>query len=246
MTQKLQHTIHVVATSHGTDNPNGQKLINDLRDQLEALAKNQLELDLQWHEAYVDVQQPSLDDVVAQLPESEPAVVLPLLVSDGVHTTMDIARAVQSRENTVAGGPLGPLPQLAQVLADRAQEHLSNDPLVVLAAAGTRLAVGQKQAQDLAAQISTILDVDVQVGYCAGAKPQIAQVVDDAMKRPVLVLSSLLADGYFQHKLGSTGADVVTRPLLPDVTIAQCFLMRLKETLETAGFMTPDDEVLTS
>ncbi len=246
MSQSTPRTIHVLATSHGTDNANGQQLIHDLRDQLEALAKEELQVKLAWHEAYVDVQQPSLDDVVAALPDSEPAVILPLLVSDGVHTTSDIAQAVQSRENTVAAGPLGPLPQLAQVLASRARQHLDNDPVLVLAAAGTRLEVGQIQAQDLASQIAQILNREVLVGYCAGAKPQIAQVVDDAMKRPVVVLSSLLADGYFQHKLVSTGADVVTRPLLPDVTIVQCFLMRLKETLGTAGYVTPNDEVLTS
>lgn len=243
MSQSTQRTIHVVATSHGTDNANGQQLIHDLRAELEELAKDQIAATLVWHEAYVDVQRPSLDDVVASLPQSEPAVVLPLLVSDGVHTTSDIAKAVESRENTVAAGPLGPLPELAQVLADRAAGHLDGDPKVVLAAAGTRLEVGQNQVQDLAGQISRILDREVVVGYCAGAEPQIAEVVQDALKRPVIVLSSLLADGYFQHKLVSTGADVVTRPLLPDVTIAQCFLVRLQETLKESGYVSLDDEV---
>jgi len=245
MSQSIQRTIHVVATSHGTDNANGQQLIHDLREQLEVLAKDQIPATLVWHEAYVDVQQPTLDDVVAALPAGEPAVVLPLLVSDGVHTTFDIARAVNSRAKTVAAGPLGPLPELAQVLADRAAEHLAGDPMLALAAAGTRLEIGQSQVQDLAGQISRILDREVAVGYCAGAKPQIADVVEGALKRPVIVLSSLLADGYFQNKLVSTGADVVTRPLLPDVTIAQCFLVRLQETLKTTGFVSPDDKVLT-
>lgn len=245
MSQKTQRTIHVIATSHGTDNANGQQLIHDLRAQLEELGKDQIPASLVWHEAYVDVQQPSLDDVVAGLPDTEPAVVLPLLVSDGVHTTLDIAKAVDSRENTVSAGPLGPMPELAQVLADRAEEHLDGDPMVVLAAAGTRLEIGQRQVRDLAGQISRILDRDVPFGYCAGAKPQISEVVEGALKRPVLVLSSLLADGYFQYKLASTGADVVTRPLLPDVTIAQCFLVRLQETLKQAGYVSPNDEVLT-
>ncbi|WP_345469405.1 CbiX/SirB N-terminal domain-containing protein [Glutamicibacter ectropisis] len=244
MSQTDQRVIHVVATSHGTDNEHGQQLIHELRAQLEELSKDQIAASLIWHEAYVDVQQPSLDDVVASLPKQEPAVVLPLLVSDGVHTTSDIARAVASKANTVAAGPLGPTPQLAQVLADRAQEYLEGDPVLALAGAGTRLEIGQQQIQDLAAQISRILDREVTVGYCAGANPRISEVVQNASKRPVVVLSSLLADGYFQNKLISTGAEVVTKPLLPDVTIAQCFLVRLKETLKTAGFMSPDDEVL--
>ena len=35
----------------------------------------------QVHEAYVDVQSPSLDEVVAALPPGEPAVIVPLLLS---------------------------------------------------------------------------------------------------------------------------------------------------------------------
>ncbi|MCZ4150565.1 hypothetical protein BZG21_39960, partial [Escherichia coli] len=97
MSQKTQQTIHIEATSHGTDNPRGQQLIHDLRGDLERMSAQQFPGQLLWHEAYVDVQEPRLESVIAALPEGEPAVVLPLLVSDGVHTTDDIAQAVASR-----------------------------------------------------------------------------------------------------------------------------------------------------
>jgi sirohydrochlorin ferrochelatase len=245
MSQVKQQKINVVATSHGTDNANGQQLIHDLRAELEAQSAKLYPGLLQWHEAYVDVQQPRLESVISGLPHDEPAVVLPLLVSDGVHTTHDIAQAVSSRPNTFAAQPLGPLPELAAVLAQRATEHLENDPQVILAAAGTRLEVGQDQVKHLAAQLTDLLGREVLVGYCAGAEPRIAQVVASASDRPVLVLSSLLSDGYFQHKLASTAADVVTSPLLPDVMIAQCFLVRLQKVLQQRVFMSPDDELLT-
>lgn len=245
MSQRTQQKIHVVATSHGTDNANGQQLIHDLRADLERLSAQQFPWQLLWHEAYVDVQEPRIDSVIAALPEGEPAVILPLLVSDGVHTTDDIAQAAASRRGTFAAGPLGPLPELARVLAQRAAGHLDNDPLVVLAAAGTRLEVGQNQVKNLAEQLSVLLEREVLVGYCAGAQPRIADVVGNAADRPVLVLSALLADGYFQQKLASTGAEVVTRPLLPDVMITQCFLVRLQKALQEELFMSPDDEVLT-
>ncbi|MFJ5105549.1 MULTISPECIES: sirohydrochlorin chelatase [unclassified Glutamicibacter] len=245
MSQATQQKIHVVATSHGTDNANGQQLIHDLRADLERRSEERFPVQLVWHEAYVDVQEPRLETVIAGLPEGEPAVVLPLLVSDGVHTTHDIAQAVSSRAGTSAALPLGPLPELAQVLAQRAAGHLANDPLVVLATAGTRLEVGQNQVKNLAEQLAVLLEREVQVGYCAGAQPRIADVVGNAAARPVLVLSSLLADGFFQQKLASTGAGVVTSPLLPDVMIAQCFLVRLQKALEEELFMSPDDEVLT-
>ena len=245
MSQKTQQTIHIVATSHGTDNPHGQQLIHDLRGDLERMSAQQFPGQLLWHEAYVDVQEPRLESVIAALPEGEPAVVLPLLVSDGVHTTDDIAQAVASRPGTLAAPPLGPLPELAQVLAQRAAGHLEKDTLVIVAAAGTRLEVGQNQVENLAEQVAGLLEREVLVGYCAGAQPRIVELVGGGAGRPVLVLSALLADGYFQQKLSSTGADVVTSPLLPDVMITQCFLVRLQKALQEGLFMSPDDKLLT-
>ncbi|MFJ2620036.1 sirohydrochlorin chelatase [Glutamicibacter sp. NPDC087344] len=242
MSTSTPSVVHVLATSHGTDSTTGQQLIHQLREQLEQMSGEVLP-QLRWHEAYVDVQEPSLDQVVANLPAGEPAVVLPLLVSDGVHTTHDIAQAVASRENTVAARPLGPLPELAQVLALRARPHLENNPQVVLAAAGTRLEIGQQQVAELAGQLEGLLGVSVTVAYCAGAQPNVAHVVEQAGEKPVVLLSVLLADGFFQDKLTNTGAAVVTSPLLPDVTIAQCFVVRLKSALKEAGFVSSDDEV---
>lgn len=237
MSRINQRNIHVVATSHGTDDSHGQQSIHELRAQLEALSAQQLSEKLIWHEAYVDVQQPRLDEVIANLPAGEPAVVLPLLVSDGVHTTEDIAQAVATRPNTFAAQPLGPLSELAKLLALRATEHVRDDSTVVLAAAGTRLQVGQKQVNELATQVAELLGREVLVGYCAGAEPKVTAVVAAAKPGSVLLLSTLLADGFFQKKLSSTGAETVTSPLLPDVTIAQCFVVRLENALQQVFFV---------
>jgi len=235
--------IHVVAASHGTDSPAGQQLIHELRSQLETRAAGRLPSQLVWHEAYVDVQQPQLPAVLSGLPAGEPAVVLPLLVADGVHTTQDIAQAVREREQTVAAHPLGALPALCSLLSDRSVEHLAGADEIVLAAAGTRLAAGQEQIRQLAALVQAELDRPVSTAYCAGAEPRVADVVAAARGRQVLVLSALLAEGYFQDKLRSTGAWQVTKPLLPDVMITQCFLERLFEALEAHGWVTKNDEV---
>ncbi|MGO2053685.1 sirohydrochlorin chelatase [Glutamicibacter sp. 287] len=235
--------IHVLAASHGTDNERGQQLIHELRAQLEELARDAGLTELVWHEAYVDVQQPRLPEVLGSLPADEPAVVLPLLVADGVHTTYDIAGAVAARANTTAAAPLGSLPDLAKVLAQRAQAHLAEHPSVVLAAAGTRLEKGQLQVRKLAERLSVELGREVQVAYCAGAKPLIQDLLSTEIQTPVLVLSALLADGLFQTRLASTGASVITSPLLPDVMIAKCFFVRLQEALKAAGWLSLDDEV---
>ncbi|WP_313814471.1 CbiX/SirB N-terminal domain-containing protein [Glutamicibacter sp.] len=240
MSPAAPHRIHILAASHGTDNPRGQQLIHQLRAQLEEQS-GAWAVQLEWHEAYVDVQEPALPQVLEQLPAGEPAIVLPLLVADGVHTTKDIASAVAARPNASAASPLGALPQLAQVLAERAEAHLAEDQQVVLAAAGTRLEIGQQQIRKLAGLVAEQLRREVSVAYCAGANPRAEEVVASASS-PVLLISALLADGYFQDKLASTGAAGLTSPLLPDVTIAQCFLVRLENALHEAGFMSLDDE----
>ena len=232
--------VHVLAASHGTDNPRGQELIHQLRAQLEE-ASREIPVTLVWHEAYVDVQQPALPGVLDGLPAGEAAIVLPLLVADGVHTTVDIAQAVASRPNTAAAGPLGALDDLARVLASRAQPHLEDQQQIILAAAGTRLEAGQEQIQALASRVASLLDREVTAAYCAGAEPRVDAVVANA-QQPVLLISALLADGYFQDKLANTDAAVVTSPLLPDVTIAQCFLVRLVKALQAGGFVSSDDK----
>ncbi|MFD1214732.1 sirohydrochlorin chelatase, partial [Arthrobacter sp. GCM10027362] len=110
--------LHVVACAHGTDDPVGRTLIDGLRRDVGAAAAAR-GLDVLVHEAYVDVQQPALDDVVAGLPAGEPAVVVPLLLSTGFHTRVDIRRAVQARPGTVAAQAIGPDRRLARVLAGR-------------------------------------------------------------------------------------------------------------------------------
>lgn len=234
--------VHVLAASHGTDNPHGQQQIHRLRGELERLAgTHRPGVQLVFHEAYVDVQQPRLPEVLAALPAGEPAVVLPLLVADGVHTTEDISEAVGGRANTTAAAPLGALPALARVLAARAAPHLDRARSVVLAAAGTRLDIGQQQIRELGALLAGELGRPVLTGYCAGAQPRVGQLVAEADGQ-VLVLSALLAEGYFQGTLRSTGAWQVTSPLLPDVTITQCFLERLFEALDEHPGVTKYDK----
>ncbi|WP_309081309.1 CbiX/SirB N-terminal domain-containing protein [Zhihengliuella sp.] len=69
------------------------------------------------HEAYVDVQEPRLGEVLAGLPAGEWALVLPMLVCDGVHTVHDIADAVAQRPGTEALPPIAAGPTAAVRLA---------------------------------------------------------------------------------------------------------------------------------
>ncbi|GAA3686570.1 hypothetical protein GCM10023081_24860 [Arthrobacter ginkgonis] len=230
--------LHVVATAHGTDNPRGRELVNGLRAQVAALLAPGIGdfAQVVVHEAYVDVQEPALESVLAALPAGEAAVVAPLLLSHGFHTGVDIADAVAAREHTLAAAPLGPHPLLIAQLADRlGAAGLEAGDAVVLAAAGTRIEAGQQQAREAAAALAERLGRPVGTAFCSAAQPSVADAVAAARRdhphARVAVASYLLAPGFFQNRVAQAGADFVTEPLLPGVTIAECVVARLAEVL---------------
>ncbi|MGP5396941.1 sirohydrochlorin chelatase [Arthrobacter rhombi] len=242
----IRGPLHVIACAHGTDHPRGRQLIDQLRGQVAELLTDQQTTagwQVQIHEAYVDVQDPGLASVVEGLPAGEPAVVLPLLLSLGIHTSVDVAEAVVSRRNTIAAEPIGADPRLARLMARRlAEAGWTTQDAVVLASAGTRVESGQQQARDSAATLAGLLRTPVQAAFCSAAAPRVGDAVDRlAQQRPgtrVGVVSYLLAPGFFQERLEAVGANYVTAPLLPDVTVAECVVARLQTALSEAVFAT--------
>lgn len=225
--------LHVVACAHGTDNPDGRRLVDGLRDDLSG-ALREAGIHAVVHEAYVDVQQPALPDVLAALPAGDRAVVAPLLLSEGFHTGVDIAEAVAGRAGTTAAAPIGADPRVAEVLAERLfASGFAPGDAVVLAAAGTRIEAGQQQARRVADLLAERLGQPVTPAFCSAASPSVAAAVADARASGaarVGVASHLLAPGFFHDRLSTVGADYVSDPLLPSVTIASCVAGRLAES----------------
>ncbi|GAB3520839.1 sirohydrochlorin chelatase [Arthrobacter monumenti] len=220
----------LIACSHGTANEVGQQAIHQLRSDIAALRPG-----LDVREAYVDVQQPQLPAVLAGLAPGVPAVVVPLLLSVGFHTSVDIARAVRARATGPAGGPtaaaapLGPDDRLADMLQRRLEEaKVAADESVVLAAAGSSRADATTAVEDVAGRLRQLRGTEVVAGYGASARPTVAESVAGvrAVNPRAAVASYLLAPGYFHDQLGRSGADVVTEPLLPDASLAQIALDR--------------------
>jgi sirohydrochlorin ferrochelatase len=226
--------LHVVACAHGTDNTEGRRLIDELREDLAAvLAADGLHAMV--HEAYVDVQEPRLEAVLAALPPGEDAIVAPLLLSEGFHSRVDIADAAAARPCTRVSAPVGPDQHLAAVLAHRlaAAGHQPGDA-VVLAAAGTRIEAGQRQAARMAELLAAELGHPVAVAFGSAAAPSVTEAVDAARAAGaprVGVASFLLAPGFFHDRLSEAGADYVSTALLPGFTIAKCVAGRLAEAL---------------
>lgn len=230
----------LIACAHGTSSPQGAAEVHALRDAIAALRPG-----LDVREAYVDVQDPELSAVVAGLPEGEPAVVVPLLLSVGYHVKVDIARAVQSRPETRAAAPLGPDPRLAALLDQRLREAgVSDNDAVVLAAAGSSDASAADNVEELAGQLRSLRSNRIVAAYGASAKPSVPEAV--AMLREeaaggagagqsagavdlggrVVIASYLLAPGFFHDQLAKAGADLVTAPLLPSAVLAEIALAR--------------------
>jgi sirohydrochlorin ferrochelatase len=219
----------LVACAHGTRNPTGRRLIAEL-----ALAARRLRPELSTTAAFVDVQPPTVADVVAGLSAAgHPSVVVPLLLSGGYHVHVDIARAVDGAADAVAARPLGPDERLVAVLHDRllaaGADPSDAGTAVVLAAAGSSDPRSVADVEDTAALLQDRWAGSVTTGYGSAAKPAVPDAVAAARSAGasrVVVAAYLLAPGHFHDKLAGAGADAVTAPLLPDDRIAAVLLDR--------------------
>lgn len=224
----------LVACAHGTRNPAGRRLIAEL-----ALAARTLRPGLQTTAAFVDVQPPTVVDVVRGLAEAgTPAVVVPLLLSGGYHVHVDIAGAVAAHDGALAARPLGPDPRLAAVLLDRlrsaGEDPQDPDTAVVVAAAGSSDARSIGDVQATAALLQRDWTGPVTTGYGSAARPTVPDAIAAARRAGagrVVVAAYLLAPGHFHDKLQGAGADCVTAPLLPDERIAAVLLDRYDAAL---------------
>lgn len=228
----------LVACAHGTRHPTGRRLIAEL-----ALAARALRPGLTTTAAFVDVQPPTVVDVVAGLAASgAAAVVVPLLLSGGYHVHVDIAAAVANAEGAVAARPLGPDPRLVAVLRDRLVQAGADpgDPLtaLVLAAAGSSDSRAVADVDSTADLLQRTWAGPVTTGYGSAALPTVPDAVAAARRagaERVVVAAYLLAPGHFHDKLAATGADAVTAPLLPDGRIAAVLLDRYDAAFEQSA-----------
>lgn len=229
----------LIGCSHGTANLAGRAAIASILDDVRRLRP-----DLDVREAFVDVQEPEVADVVASaLADAGGAVVVPLLLSVGFHVKVDVAAAVEPA-GAAASGPLGPDELLVDILVDRLRKAgLTDDDALVLAAAGSSDPAAADAVAEVAAGLATALGRELGapgsssggllVGFGAGAEPRVPAAVAEARAsgRRVVVASYLLAPGFFHDRVLEAGADVVAAPLAPDARLAELTLRRYDETV---------------
>jgi sirohydrochlorin ferrochelatase len=220
----------VVLAVHGTRNPAGATVVQDLAA---ALADR---LGLPVHPAYADIHGPTIVDVLRSTSPDRTPVLVPAFLSTGYHVHTDIPAQVllSGRTDVVAAPPVGPAPALVAALADRlAEAGARPGDAVVLGAAGSRDPAARAEVVTLAQALGRRLGTAVSVGWAASARPTVAEAVADLRSRGaqrVSVATWLLAPGLFADRIGACGADAAARPLGTHPALVDVLARRVEET----------------
>lgn len=225
----------LVLVAHGTRDRAGRATSSAIRDAVADRLPG-VEVDI----AYVDVQEPHVDEVVAAHARTGRGVaVVPLLLSVGYHVQVDVTRAVAPHPNTAASGALGPHPLLADILADRLwQAGALPGDAVVLGAAGSSRAGAARDAQEVASLLARRWPGRVGVGFGAGAGPRIEDAVRSARAwracttGRVALASYLIGEGYFLSRLAGSGPDLLTEPLAAHPSLVELTALRYAQTCD--------------
>lgn len=228
----------LIAVSHGTADPSGQERIAALARAVRDRTPAEVIL------THVDVQDCRVHQVVAGLPEDRGAVVVPVLLSAGYHVKVDLREAARGRPVAPA---LGPDEALVDVLVQRALAagFVRGRHRVVLGAAGSTDAGAVRDCRTVARAVAARLGTEVTAAYLSAARPGVGPAVararDQDPAAEVLVLSYLLAPGYFQSRLvteaAAAGAAATTPPLLGEsgpvpAGLAGLVVQRYRATVE--------------
>jgi sirohydrochlorin ferrochelatase len=216
--------LSLIACGHGTRNAQGQETMAAL---VAAIGRR---IGRPVLGASVDVQTPAVGDVVADLPTDRPGIIMPLLLSTGYHTNIDLRDAAARFGAGEASGtgvrtdririadPLGPSERLAHLQARHLDEAgWKQGDGVVMAVVGSSVAAGGEDARAQARNLERVLGQRVDVAFGAAADPTVPVAVEACRRRGaprVFVSSYILAPGTFQDRLHQAGADGVTRTLL--------------------------------
>lgn len=189
--------------------------------------------DLDVVDAYVDGQDPSIDEVVAAT--AGPRTIVPLMMTADRPVRVDIFRASQLDPLAVIAPPLGPDWVLAEVGVRRLFEAGARATDTIVLAADT--ASDDRAVSDIgkaARLLSAVWGGRVHVGSLGGPDTPLVEAVDVARAygRRVVVSTYVLTPGAVWDEIADGGADVVTEPLIdngpPDPRLVSLVLDRAR------------------
>jgi sirohydrochlorin ferrochelatase len=203
-----QEKLRVVLAAHGSADSRCPVVIDAIADSVRRRLPDAAVIT-----GYLDHCQPRLSDVA-----TAGDVVVPLLLSAGYHSAIDIPAAVPA--GCVVTPPLGPDVRLAQACADRLREAgwSADDGPVVLAAAGSADPAARDDVAAVARRLASLLGVAVSAAYLSAAEPGL----DTASVGAAAVATYLIAPGRFSDLAASYGVPVVSsvlgdHPALADI-----------------------------
>jgi sirohydrochlorin ferrochelatase len=204
----------LVAVAHGSRDPAATAATLAL---LDAVRRDRPGLEVLG--CFLDHASPALLDVLAAVP-AEP-VVVPLLLSAGYHSRVDIPAAVAASARPVRqAAVLGPDPRLLDAMERRLTEAgvVARDPstAVVLAAAGSSDPDAIASVTDVAAEWARRGWWSVEPAFASAAEPTVHDAVAGLRARGaprVVVASYLLFPGVFAEAVAAVGADATGAPM---------------------------------
>ncbi|WP_295839289.1 CbiX/SirB N-terminal domain-containing protein [uncultured Microbacterium sp.] len=226
-------TAVLIACAHGTRFEEGRVVVRELLDVLRATAPHGIEV----LEAYVDVHGPYVTDVVAAARErTSDIVIVPLLLSTGYHTEVDL---VEAADGLPLAPALGPHPVLAEILADRVRATgAAPDDTVVLAAAGSTRPGAVVDVERTAEMMRDAgITAPIVTAYAAASEPRIPDAVHTARAagHRTVAASYVLAPGHFSRVIEKAEADLTSEPIGADPRLAEIVWERWREARADAA-----------
>jgi sirohydrochlorin ferrochelatase len=219
----------LILAAHGTRRPGGVAMIGDLAAQVSALLDHRVQV------AFVDVLGPTPSEVLSRAAANgRPAIVVPAFLSRGYHVRSDLPAhvAASGHPNVIVTPALGPSGEIARIVAQRlAESGWGMGDSVILGAAGTTDFRARADLHITATTLSALVGSRVRLGFAATGDPSMGDAVAGARRdgaRRVAVASYLLADGLFQERVRSCGADVVSQPLGTHPALARLIANRFR------------------
>ncbi|GAA2796739.1 sirohydrochlorin chelatase [Streptomyces showdoensis] len=226
----------LVLAVHGSAVPEAGATVARLADTVRRLTEAPVAV------AHLDHQKPSLPYVLADRPG---AVVVPLLLGDGYHRTVDVPAVARHFDCTVTRGLSGE-PGVGLALCDRlrAAERAAGGPAdaVVVAGAGSSRPGGNDGTLAALDRLAHLVPVPVTAAYCSATGPTAPPVAEAVASlhargfRRVAVAAHLLAPGRFTRALEALpGVWAVSAPLADHPRIAGAVAKRYGTAPHAAG-----------
>jgi sirohydrochlorin ferrochelatase len=223
--------MNLILAAHGTRRPGGVAMIGDLAAQVSTLLERTVQV------AFVDVLGPTPSEVLSQVADGRRAIVVPAFLSRGYHVRSDLPAhvAASGHSNVIVTPALGPSGQIARIVFYQLmQSGWQAGDSVILGAAGTSDYRARADLHTTATLLSALTGSRVSLGFAATGSPHMHEAVlrarrDGACR--VAVASYLLADGLFQQRLHSCGADLVSQPLSTHPGLARLIANRFRRAV---------------